>query len=160
MSIIVSSVYYCLTFTNECSACILNTFKTLLSTDPGILYKHQIWSFLGHRCVENNEWRGDSRWLSNSAELKHLNGVHVSTTHDMLYYGSENLYQVWCGVRFVRRQYLRSWLLSYNLLTPTLFARQLETNRTRVLCYSVWVFYEIVLRMVLKHRQQSTSHLG
>ena len=40
---------------------------------------------------------GDSRRLLNCAELKHLNGVPVSTTHDMLYDGNENLYQVWCG---------------------------------------------------------------
>ena len=39
-----------------------------------------------------------------------------------------------CGaVRFVRRQYLRSCLLSYNLPTSTLFARQLETYTTSLL---------------------------
>ena len=147
MPIIVSSVYYCLTFTNECSTCILNTFKTLLSTDPVILYKNPISSFLGHRYVENNEWRGIHDDYQTAPNLNISMACMLAQL--MICYIMEVKNCIKCGaVRFVRRQYIRSCLLSYNLPTPTLFARQLETNRTRLLCYSVWVFYEIVLRMM------------
>ena len=122
-----SSIYYCLTFTNECSDCILNTFKTLLSTDPGILYKNAIWSFLGHRCVENNEWRGIHDDYQTAPNLNISMGCTLAQL--MICYIREVKTCIKCGaVRFVRRQYLRSCLLTYNLPTSTLFARQLETS--------------------------------
>jgi len=81
---------------------------------------------------------GDSRWLSNCAELKHLNRVHVSTTHDILSikFGA---------VPFVRRQYLRTCLLlsSYPYIVCTTFRNKWYTT-----FFSVWVFYEMILRIV------------
>ena len=124
MSIIVYSVYYCLTFTNECSAFILNTFKTLLSTDPGILYKNPTWCFLGHRWFENNEWRG----IHNDYQTAPNFNISMGLAQLIICYIMEVKTCIKCGaVRFVRRQCLRSRLLSYNLPTPTLFVRQLET---------------------------------
>ena len=44
----------------------------------------------------------------------------------MLYYGSENVYQVWCGA-FCETSFITFVHVNYKLSTPTLFARHLET---------------------------------
>ena len=88
----------------------------------------------------------DSRWLSNCVELKHINGVHVSTTHDMLYCGSENVYQVWCGA-FCEMS-IPSFVSIIIFLPLHCLHDSLEANGTRLHCFSVWVFYEMLHGMV------------
>ena len=65
--------------------------------------------------------------LSSCAELKHINGVNVSTSHHRLH-GVEDLHQVWCDA-FRETSIPSASLVSYNLLT----SRQFETSGTRLL---------------------------
>ena len=109
MSIIVSSVYYCLTFTYECSDSTLNTFKTLLSTNPGILYKNIVWSFLGHRYVEKyNEWMTIHDDYQTAPNLNISMGYMLAQL--ICYIVEVKTFIKFGAVRFVRRQYLRSCL--------------------------------------------------
>ena len=147
MSIIVSSVYYYLTFTYECSDCTLNTFKTLLSTNPGILYKHPVWSFLGHRCVEkNNEWMRIHDDYQTAPNLNISMGCMLAQLMICYNCGSENVYQVLCGA-FCETS-IPSFVSIIIFLPLHCLHDSLEANGTRLHCFSVWVFYEMVYGMV------------